>query len=84
MNYSSYPNQGWTSLCGPASFFYCLQMDRPDVYKQAVNELWLHGKTKIEFWIFRLEMDAGTRKVLSTMITGEKQYQVWTGLHWLA
>ena len=47
INYSSYPNQGWTSLCGPASFFYCLQMDRPDVYKQAVNELWLHGKTKI-------------------------------------
>lgn len=47
MNYSSYPNQGRTSLCGPASFFYCLQMDRPDVYKQAANELWLHGKTKI-------------------------------------
>ncbi|VEI20144.1 Uncharacterised protein [Serratia plymuthica] len=47
MNYASYPNQGGTSLCGPASFFYCLQMDRPDVYKQAAIELWLHGKTKI-------------------------------------
>lgn len=47
MNYVSYPNQGGTSLCGPASFFYCLQMDRPDVYKQAAIELWLHGKTKI-------------------------------------
>ncbi|MDJ0088258.1 hypothetical protein [Pantoea allii] len=47
MNRSNYPNQGWTSLCGPAAFFYCLQMDRPDVYKQAAIELWLHGKTKI-------------------------------------
>lgn len=47
MNNSSYPNQGGTSLCGPAAFFYCLQMDRPDVYKQAANELWLYGKTKI-------------------------------------
>ncbi|HHE5700247.1 TPA: hypothetical protein ACPEY2_004199 [Citrobacter amalonaticus] len=47
VNHSSYPNQGDTSLCGPASFFYCLLMDRPDVYKQAVNELWLYGKTKI-------------------------------------
>lgn len=47
MNHSSYPDQGGTSLCGPASFFYCLQMDRPDVYKQAAHELWLYGKTKI-------------------------------------
>ena len=47
MNNSSYPDQGRTSLCGPASFFYCLQMDRPDVYKQAANDLWLYGKTKI-------------------------------------
>ncbi|MEB7597842.1 hypothetical protein [Raoultella terrigena] len=47
IKHSNYPNQGGTSLCGPASFFYCLLMDRPDVYKQAVNELWLHGKTKI-------------------------------------
>ncbi|MFV9689336.1 hypothetical protein ACNY67_20965 [Pantoea sp. KXB45] len=47
MNYSSFPDQGRTSLCGPASFFYCLQMDRPDVYKQAAIDLWMHGKTKI-------------------------------------
>lgn len=47
MSLNSYPNQGRTSLCGPASFFYCLQMDRPDVYKQAAKELWLYGKTKI-------------------------------------
>ncbi|UXI44038.1 hypothetical protein N5933_14810 [Klebsiella pneumoniae] len=47
VNYSSFPDQGRTSLCGPASFFYCLQMDRPDVYKQAAIELWMQGKTKI-------------------------------------
>ena len=47
INHSSYPNQGGTSLCGPAAFFYCLQIDRPDIYKQAANDLWLHGKTKI-------------------------------------
>ncbi|MBB3303954.1 MULTISPECIES: hypothetical protein [unclassified Enterobacter] len=47
LNRRSYPNQGETSLCGPAAFFYCLQIDRPDVYKQAANELWLYGKTKI-------------------------------------
>lgn len=47
INYSSYPNQGATSLCGPASFFYCLQMDRPDIYKKVANDLWVFGKTKI-------------------------------------
>lgn len=47
MKHNDYPNQGGTSLCGPASFFYCLLMDRPDVYKQAAIDLWLHGKTKI-------------------------------------
>lgn len=47
MSHSSYPNQAGTSLCGPASFFYCLLMDRPDIYKQAAIDLWLYGKTKI-------------------------------------
>ncbi|MEA5103967.1 hypothetical protein [Pantoea sp. S18] len=47
INHSSYPNQGATSLCGPASFFYCLQMDRPDIYQKAANDLWAFGKTKI-------------------------------------
>lgn len=47
LSYASYPDQGSTSLCGPAAFFYCLQVDRPDVYAQAARELWLYGKTKI-------------------------------------
>lgn len=42
-----FPSQLDTSLCGPAAFFYCLQKDRPDVYVQAVKELWQHGKSKI-------------------------------------
>ena len=46
-NQLDYPNQGWGSLCGPAAFFYCMQMDRPDVYAQAARELWCWGKTKI-------------------------------------
>lgn len=51
----SYPYQASTSVCGPAAFFYCLQMDRPDVYAQAAKELWLYGKTKIG----RLEITPG-------------------------
>ncbi|REF26048.1 hypothetical protein BDD26_0612 [Xenorhabdus cabanillasii] len=43
----TYPNQGGASLCGPAAFFYCLQIDRPDIYEQAARELWKYGKTKI-------------------------------------
>ena len=43
----NYPAQGDSSLCGPAAFFYCLLMDRPDLYKQMVKELWESGKTKI-------------------------------------
>lgn len=43
----SYPYQNSASVCGPAAFFYCLQMDRPDIYAQAAHELWQYGKTKI-------------------------------------
>lgn len=46
-NHLSYPSQVNASVCGPAAFFYCLQKDRPDVYSQAVRELWQYGKTKI-------------------------------------
>lgn len=46
-SFPTYPDQGGASLCGPAAYFYCLQMDRPDVYAQTVRELWRYGKTKI-------------------------------------
>lgn len=42
-----FPYQGEASLCGPAVFFYCLLMDRSDLYKQVVKELWESGETKI-------------------------------------
>lgn len=47
MEHFDYPNQGGTSLCGPAAFFYCLLRDRPDIYEQAAKELWQYGTTKI-------------------------------------
>ncbi|MDE1474924.1 hypothetical protein [Xenorhabdus bovienii] len=43
----TYPDQNGASLCGPAAFFYCLQIDRPDIYEQAARELWQYGRTKI-------------------------------------
>ncbi|WP_368911507.1 hypothetical protein [Proteus vulgaris] len=47
MEHFDYPNQGGTSLCGSAAFFYCLLRDRPDIYEQAAKELWQYGTTKI-------------------------------------
>jgi len=44
---ANYPDQANSMLCGPAAFFYCLFIDRPDLYKQMVKELWESGKTKI-------------------------------------
>ena len=45
---SYYPNQGPTSLCGPAAFFYCLLIDRPDLYVKCVIDLWEKGEVKIK------------------------------------
>lgn len=47
MDHFDYPDQGGTSLCGPAALFYSLLIDRPDIYKQAARELWQYGTTKI-------------------------------------
>ncbi|MFW0765814.1 hypothetical protein ACN0IV_08215 [Trabulsiella odontotermitis] len=54
-NQLDYPNQMGASVCGPAAFFYCLQVDRPDIYRQAARELWSYGKTRIG----RLEVSPG-------------------------
>ncbi|WP_201597601.1 hypothetical protein [Psychrobacter vallis] len=43
----TFPTQGASSLCGPATLFYCLLIDHPKLYKQAVAELWRDGKTTI-------------------------------------
>ncbi|EAO2688015.1 hypothetical protein E2X65_23355 [Salmonella enterica] len=42
-----YPDQGRTMLCGPAAFTYCLMMDRFDLYKYAILDLWETGKTRL-------------------------------------
>lgn len=46
-NRVSWPKQSGASVCGPAAFFFCLLKDRPDVYAQAAQDLWLYGKTRI-------------------------------------
>ena len=45
---SYYPDQGPTSLCGPAAFFYCLLVDRPDLYAKCVIDLWEKGEAQIK------------------------------------
>ena len=45
---SYYPNQANASLCGPAAFFYCLLIDRPDLYVKCVIDLWENGETTIK------------------------------------
>ena len=41
------PNQRYTSLCGPAAYFFCLINLSPSRYKLAVKQLWETGQTKI-------------------------------------
>ncbi len=35
----TFPHQRVSSLCGPATLFYCLLIDYPKLYKQAVADL---------------------------------------------
>lgn len=41
------PNQRFTSLCGPAAYFFCLIHLSPSKYKLAVKQLWETGQTQI-------------------------------------
>lgn len=56
-----YPNQYYSMLCGPAVFYYCLMMDRYEVYEQLVWDLWNHGKGMLGS--FLLQPNADTMKV---------------------
>ncbi|MEG0870349.1 MAG: hypothetical protein RSG77_25375 [Hafnia sp.] len=56
-----YPNQYYSMLCGPAAFYYCLMMDRYDIYEQLVWELWSYGKGMLGS--FLLQPSAHTMKV---------------------
>ena len=40
-------DQGSTSLCGPAAFFYCLASKRPELYTRYVVEMALYGKVHL-------------------------------------
>ncbi|WP_151828316.1 hypothetical protein [Acinetobacter oleivorans] len=42
-----FPDQDFTSLCGPAAYFFCLLNLSPVKYKVAVKQLWENGSTKI-------------------------------------
>lgn len=39
-----YPDQYYSMLCGPAAFFYCLMIDRFDIYQTLIWDLWAEGK----------------------------------------
>ena len=43
----TFPNQEHTSLCGPAAFFYCLQIKHSAFYRMAVQQLWQMGEAQI-------------------------------------
>lgn len=42
-----YPSQMSASLCGPATFYYCLLKDRPDLYENVAWQLWKYGDSKL-------------------------------------
>lgn len=47
LTYPESIDQGNTSLCGPAAFFYCLASKRPDLYARYVVEMALYGKVHL-------------------------------------
>jgi len=77
--YSKYPRQGKASLCGPATFFYCLLRDRPDIYAQAARELWQHGKTKIGNLTIKPKEDC--KHPAKDFYSGS--YKLISGLDWI-
>ncbi|MEO4206611.1 hypothetical protein ACYU0V_12775 [Acinetobacter sp. X9] len=56
------PNQDFTSLCGPAAYFFCLINLSPSRYKLAVKQLWEKGQTEIGKLVIKPSLD-GSRRV---------------------
>lgn len=79
-NHYFYPYQDRASVCGPAAFFYCVQMDRPDVYAQAARELWRYGKTKIG--ALTISPGEGCKHPSGMFYTGRGQPRI-LGLDWM-
>ena len=67
-----YPNQQETSLCGPAVFFYALLVDRPDLYTQAIIELWETGETTIGQLHIKPSHDCRNPKKFSHTAAGDR------------
>jgi uncharacterized Zn-binding protein involved in type VI secretion len=67
-----YPFQGHTSLCGPATLFYALLMDRPDLYTKAVTELWETGETTIGKLHIKPSHGARNPKKLRNKVEGDR------------
>ena len=75
---SYYPNQGPTSLCGPAAFFYCLLIDRPDLYVKCVIDLWEKGEVKIKNLSIKPSEDCKKPKSLEN-----GRYNKINGIDWI-
>lgn len=75
---NSYPNQGPTSLCGPAAFFYCLLIDRPDLYVKCVIDLWEKGEVKIKNLSIKPSEDCKKPKSLEN-----GRYNKINGIDWI-
>ena len=67
-----YPNQQETSLCGPAVFFYALLIDRPDLYTQAIIDLWETGETTIGQLHIKPSYDCRNPKNFSHTAAGDR------------
>jgi uncharacterized Zn-binding protein involved in type VI secretion len=67
-----WPNQQETSLCGPAVFFYALLADRPDLYTQAIIELWETGETTIGQLHIKPSHDCRNPKKFSDTAAGDR------------
>lgn len=67
-----YPNQQEASLCGPAAFFYALLMDRPDLYTQAIVDLWETGETTIGQLHIKPSHDCRNPKNFSDTSAGDR------------
>lgn len=76
-----YPHQSDTSLCGPATFFYALLLDRPDLYTQAITELWETGETTIGLLYIKPSYGCRNPKNLSYRREGDRVLAIdWISL----
>lgn len=76
----SYPDQRETSLCGPATFFYALLMDRPDLYTKAIIDLWETGEATIGQLHIKPSHSACNPKNLSRKNENDR---IW-GIDWIS